>query len=64
MPSTNPMDEDRETIVADIKDRVQKGEYRVDPQAVADAIIRRLRYLALYRDPRAVGFPPHLRTQN
>jgi hypothetical protein len=42
----NPMDEDRETIVTDIKDRIEKGEYRVDTRAVADAIICWMRALA------------------
>ena len=43
MVFTDPMDGDRETIVTEIKERIEKGEYRVDPQAVADAIVRRLR---------------------
>ncbi len=36
------MDEDREKKVADIKQRIREGTYRVDPKAVADAIVRRL----------------------
>ena len=36
------MDADREKTVADIKKRIGEGTYRVDPQAVAQAIIRRL----------------------
>ena len=41
------MDEDRVTQVSDIKDEILQGHYRVDPTAVADAILRRLRELAL-----------------
>jgi hypothetical protein len=50
------MDEDRETIVSEIKERVEKGEYTVDPYAVAEAIIRRLSELSSARDHRR-SFP-------
>ncbi len=46
------MDEDREQKVAEIKQRVQRGEYRIDPDVVADAILRRLRELAAVRAER------------
>jgi Anti-sigma-28 factor, FlgM len=39
------MDEDREQKVADIKQRIEQDEYRVDAGAVADAILRRWRAL-------------------
>ncbi len=45
------MDEDREKV-ANIKARVQHGEYEVDPTAVADALLRRLRELANARAQR------------
>jgi hypothetical protein len=41
------MDEDREKKVKQIKEEIEQGTYRVDPKAVADAILRRLRELAL-----------------
>jgi Arc/MetJ-type ribon-helix-helix transcriptional regulator len=47
------MDDDREQKVAEIKQRVERGEYRVDPDVVADAILRRLRKLAAERAERA-----------
>lgn len=46
------MDEDREQKVAEIKERVERGEYRVDPDVVADAILRRLWELAAERAER------------
>jgi anti-sigma28 factor (negative regulator of flagellin synthesis) len=36
------MDEDRELRLAQLAERIRCGEYRVDPRAVADAIVRRL----------------------
>jgi anti-sigma28 factor (negative regulator of flagellin synthesis) len=36
------MDVDREKTVADIKQMIREGTYRVDPKAVAEAIVRRL----------------------
>ncbi len=39
------MDEDGKKVAA-IKDKVQQGEYRVEPVAVADALLRRLHDLA------------------
>jgi hypothetical protein len=38
----NPMDEQREKKLAELKTSVARGQYRVDPVAVADAIVRRL----------------------
>lgn len=38
----NSMHEDREQKVAEIKDKVRRGEYEVDSKAVADAMLRRL----------------------
>ncbi len=35
--------------VADLRDRIARGEYEVDPHAVAEAIVRRLRERALAR---------------
>jgi hypothetical protein len=57
------MDEDREKKVSYIKDEIQQGKYRVDPQAVADAILERLRELGVTGDdepsfPRASSTPP------
>src|ERR1700731_4735521 len=46
------MDEDRDQKMAEIKQRVQRGEYRVDPDVVADAILRRLREFAAVRAER------------
>jgi len=42
------MDEDRKKV-ADMTDKIRRGEYRVEPVAVADAIVRRLRELAAVR---------------
>ena len=36
------MDQMHEQRLADLKRRIERGEYRVDPHAVADAIIERL----------------------
>lgn len=36
------MDADREKKVAEIKNKIRQGTYRVDPKAVADAIIARM----------------------
>ncbi len=35
---------DREHRVLELRRLIQAGEYRVDPAAVADAIVRRIRY--------------------
>jgi hypothetical protein len=43
--------EDRKKV-ADIKHKVQYGEYQVDPTAVADAILRRLCEMARARSER------------
>jgi hypothetical protein len=45
------MDEDREKV-ADMRDIIQQGEYRVEPVAVAEAILRRLREVAVARAER------------
>jgi hypothetical protein len=45
------MDEDREKV-ADMRDIIQQGDYRVEPVAVAEAILRRLRDLAVARAER------------
>ena len=34
------MDEDQPVKLTELKDRVRRGEYRVDPRAVAEAILR------------------------
>ncbi len=39
------MDSDREKKVAEIKNKIRQGSYRVDPKAVADAIVRRMNQL-------------------
>jgi hypothetical protein len=39
------MDEDREEKMVGIKEQIERGDYRVDPAAVADAILRRMRGL-------------------
>jgi hypothetical protein len=39
------MDEDREEKMVGIKEQIERGNYRVDPAAVADAILRRMRGL-------------------
>lgn len=44
------MSEDREDNVRDLRQQIEAGEYRVDPTAVADAIVRRLRDVAAARD--------------
>lgn len=41
------MDESREKKVTEIKDRIERGEYQVDPVAVAGAILQRLRDAAV-----------------
>jgi hypothetical protein len=40
------MDAERERKVVKIKDDIEQGSYRVDPTAVADAIVRRIQELA------------------
>jgi anti-sigma-28 factor FlgM len=40
------MNQDGEKKVVEIKEKIERGEYRVDPLAVADAILRRLHELA------------------
>lgn len=48
MQDTTPMDEDRKKV-ADMTEKVRRGEYRVEPGLVADAILRQLRALAAAR---------------
>jgi hypothetical protein len=33
--------------LAEIKDKIEQGKYRIDARAVADAIVRQLREIAL-----------------
>jgi anti-sigma28 factor (negative regulator of flagellin synthesis) len=40
------MDADREKNMACIKQEIEQGSYRIDPKAVADAILLRLSELA------------------
>ena len=54
MEDATPMDEDREKV-ADMSDKIRRGEYRVDPVAVADAIVRHLRALAAARTEHAAS---------
>ena len=56
------MDEDGEQM-ADIKQRVMQGDYRVDTRAVADAVLRRLRDLASARATDATPAVPRLSTR-
>ena len=41
------MNKDREDKMGELKQRIEAGEYLVDPTAVADAIVRRLRDAAV-----------------
>jgi anti-sigma-28 factor FlgM len=59
MMDLNPTDAEREAKVRDIKDQIQRGEYRIDDRAVADAIVRRLRERAHYKPAKG----PKRRTQ-
>jgi Anti-sigma-28 factor, FlgM len=43
------MNKDREDKMGHLKQQIEAGEYRVDPTAVADAIVRRLRDVAAAR---------------
>jgi hypothetical protein len=45
------MDEDRNKV-ADMREQIEQGDYRVEPVAVADAILRRLRELGVARAER------------
>lgn len=51
MRKGTPMDEDRDKVVY-MRDRIQQDEYRVEPAAVAEAILHRLRELAVARAER------------
>ncbi len=67
----DPMDEDRgnadaeqdlidvhrEEKVTQIQDIIRRGNYRVDPEAVADAIVRRLGLIAALKASPAVTAP-------
>jgi hypothetical protein len=48
MYDMNPMDVDPKKV-ADMREQIKQGEYRVEPTAVADAILRRLGELAAAR---------------
>ncbi len=52
MQNSYPTDEDRESTLAEIEDRIEQGIYRIDVRAVADAIVRQLRELARARAER------------
>lgn len=43
------MDDESDKKLTDLKERLDRGEYAVDPRAVADAILRRSRDMALLR---------------
>lgn len=43
------MDKQSDKKLAELKERLDRGEYTVDPGAVADAILRRSRDMALLR---------------
>ena len=47
--STIRMDENQHTKLSQIKEMIKRGEYHVDPRAVAEALLRRL-----YEDPSAL----------
>jgi hypothetical protein len=42
MEPQSPMTPEQEAKMAGIKQQIERGEYRVDPRAVAEAILRRL----------------------
>ena len=48
------MNEERESTLLEIKSKIDKDNYRVDTLAVADAIVRRIRELAMASAERAV----------
>ena len=48
------MDEDRKKV-AEMSEKIRAGEYRVEPTAVADAIVRQLRALAIARTEHVAG---------
>ena len=50
----NPMEEDPEKV-AHMREQIKQGEYRVEPTAVADAILRHLHGVAVARDARHPG---------
>lgn len=43
------MEDQADKKLADLKDRLDNGDYAIDPHAVADAILRRSRDMALLR---------------
>jgi hypothetical protein len=55
------MDADRQKKVTVIKDEIVLGNYRVDPRAVADAILRRMRERGTIAGP---GTAPRAAVQN
>jgi hypothetical protein len=54
MDDTTPMDEDHKKV-AEMSEKIRAGEYRVEPVAVADAILRQLRALAIARQEHVAG---------
>jgi hypothetical protein len=57
MLDSDSMDVDREKKVNEITEQIKHGEYRVDPTAVADAIVRRLGVVAALTAMPAVSSP-------
>lgn len=49
------MDENREKMLGEIKDKIGHGEYRIDATAVADAILRKMHAVALAPGERGDG---------
>lgn len=45
------MDEDRETKLQQLREQIARGEYRVEPELVAEALIRRVAELAAPAEP-------------
>jgi Anti-sigma-28 factor, FlgM len=48
---------DREHRVLELRRLIEAGEYRVDPAAVADAIVHRIRYRIAAGEPRRLREP-------
>jgi Anti-sigma-28 factor, FlgM len=57
MLESDSMDVDREKKLTEITEQIRHGEYRVDPAAVADAIVRRLGVVAALTAMPAVRSP-------
>lgn len=43
------MDEETETRLSELKHRIARGDYRIEPGVIADAILRRLRECDAHR---------------